>query len=176
MAHGSADVDVLEHPGFHIDSEAAANTLLRRHRALAAQKVVETADARKKVEAILTRSNAIINAIDSAVEVLEVRYDEELRLWSKAELASGDLKTLKLIEGICAFRDVPRSVSVIDVDAAIAYAQEHRLKLVDKVVTLKLDKAGYKKLAEAQFAKSAAWFPGIEVKAKYEKFSYTLTV
>jgi hypothetical protein len=118
---------------------------------------------------------AAVAEYDAAEEVLRLRFEEELRLWSKAELAPSKRRSLKLDEGSCVFRTVSLSIKVVDSDLAIAYAKAHRMKVVNRTIVFKLAAAAYSALASVKFKKSKVWLPGLKVTEEHETFEIVVT-
>jgi hypothetical protein len=160
----------VNQPGFHVVSADSANSLLREMRRLQAKQARE-----------LARHLAAVAAIEGEGEALRSRYEGELQDWVRATLGNGTSGTLRvagrslrLAAGVCAFRMVAASVKVIDTDAAVAYVKAKHLRMVERVVTMRLNSLAYRALARTTMEKNGTLLPGIESTPEHETFSIKL--
>src|SRR5947209_5050438 len=92
---------------FTIDSDRAAEWLLRKLANLESEK------ARVQAQAA-----AIVKALDSDAERLNYLYGAQLEHYCRAKMEQGRGKSVRFLQGTCAFRTVPAGVRVADAGAA----------------------------------------------------------
>jgi phage host-nuclease inhibitor protein Gam len=148
---------VAPEPVFVIDSEERANWYLRKLGNIDAER------ARVKAQAA-----AIADDLDREYEGLEARHQADLEVWANANLPKGK-KSIKLLQGTVAFRNVPTSISVADKEAALQWAKYSSVRPDLVVITESIDTEKYKAL----FKETGQYLPGIKVTAAHESCKIT---
>ncbi len=140
--------------GFHITDEKSANWYLRKLANIEAEK-----------QRIQAQTAKMIAELDADASGLKFLYEGELQEFVRAELTrkGGKKKTLHLLQATCAFRSVPASVRVADLNAALQYAKENGLPCI--VISERIDAEEYKKLA------AGVMLPGMDTTPERESFS-----
>ncbi len=143
---------------FCIDSDRAANWLLRKLGNIEAEK------ARVQAQAA-----AIIKALDADAERLQHLYGAQLEYYCRERIAQGRGKTVRFLQGTCSLRAVPAAVRVADMGAALHYASENLPEVVR--ITRTLDGRAYADRAQKELKASGALLPGVEICPARESFS-----
>jgi len=143
---------------FEINSDAAANWLLRRLANLEAEKARVTAQA-----------TAIVKQLESDAERLRFLFGSQLESYCRGKMEQGRGKTVRFLQGSCFFRTVPAGVRIADTGAALQFAQETLLGAVKSVRTL--DTTVYRELAEKHLQETGEVLPGVETTLARESFS-----
>lgn len=148
------ETQTTEREAFHITDEVGANWYLKKLADIEAEKARITAQTAK-----------MIAELDADANGLKFLYDGELQDFVRTELErkGGRRKTLHLLQGSCAFKNVAQTVRIADATAALTYAKQHNLPCI--VVTERVDAEVYKKLAKGEL------LPGMEKTAEHESFS-----
>jgi phage host-nuclease inhibitor protein Gam len=147
---------VAPEPVFVIDSEERANWYLRKLGNIDAERI------RVKAQAA-----AIADDLDREYEGLEARHQADLEVWANANLPKGK-KSIKLLQGTVAFRNVPPSISVADKDAALQWADTNGRGDM-AIIARSIDTEKYKAL----FKETGQYLPGIKVTAAHESCKIT---
>lgn len=113
---GLADLPEL----FEVRDEDSANWVLEKRAAIEAGIVARTA----LLEAAQRNIQALINAERRKLSYWDFRFSPSLTKWAKTML-TGKSKTLQLAQGKIAFRATKGSSSIINDEAAIAFAQDY---------------------------------------------------
>jgi phage host-nuclease inhibitor protein Gam len=142
---------------FHIDSDSAANWLLRRLANIEAEKARVTAQAAQ-----------ICKDLDADAQRLRHLYEGELIDFARQRLAETGRgkRTLHLLQGSVHLRFVPASIRVFDPFRALEYAQRSAPELVKTAVTI--DAGGYRDQAAKHFKATGQLLPGIESTPAHE--------
>ena len=146
-------------PEFHIDSEEAANWLLRRLATIESEK-----------QRVTMQAAQIVKQLEADAEGLRYIYEAELIEWTRQELAKkgNRRKSLALLQGTAQFRTVPAGVKISDANAALAYAVSSLPEAVGTRPTLDMEK--YRKAAQNAL-QNGELLPGIEQTPEREAFS-----
>jgi phage host-nuclease inhibitor protein Gam len=149
-------------PQFHIDSDSAAEWLLRK---LAN---IETEKARIQAQAA-----KMVRQLDADAQRLKHLYEGELLDYCRRRLAEkgNRRRSVTFLQGTVAFRTVAPSVKVSDPAAALVYAHDNGLPAVKTVVTL--DAAAYRAQAEQHRQETGELLPGIETTPEHEEHRLT---
>jgi hypothetical protein len=141
---------------FHINSDEAANWLLRKLANIEAEK------ARVKSQA-----ETMLRQLDGDAEGLRFLYESELQEFVRQKLAASGArrKSVAFLQGTCAFRTAPASVKITDPKAALDYAREHLSLFVHTQTVETLDTAAYRIYADDRD------LPGTERVPERETFS-----
>lgn len=145
---------------FHICDERSANWLLRKLGNIEAEQ--------RRVQA---QAEAICKSLDNDAASLRYLYGSQLEAWVRAELQrrGGRSKSLKLLQGTCSFRTVPRSLKITDEQAAKEYAQATAMpQAVEQIERLRT--AVYCVLARRALEETGEVLPGIEIVPERESF------
>jgi phage host-nuclease inhibitor protein Gam len=147
---------------FHIDSDSAAEWLLRRLANIEAEKARITAQAAE-----------MVRQLDSDAQRLRHLYEGELLDYCRRKMAEGGnrRRSCTFLQGTVAFRYVGPSVKVADPAAALVYAQDSGLPAVKTVVTL--DAAVYRAEAERHMQETGELLPGVETTPEHETHRLT---
>src|SRR5579862_2345346 len=132
---------------FTIDSDAAANWLLRKLANIEAEK------ARVQAQAA-----AIVKALDADAERLNYLFGAQLEHYCREKIAQGRGKTVRFLQGTCSLRTVPTGLRICDQSAALAFAQNGLTSVIRHVATL--DAAGYRELATKHLHETGELLPG----------------
>ena len=99
---------------FHITDEAGANWYARKLATIEAERARVKAQAAK-----------IVAQLDSDENSLRARFEAEAREWARQELArrGNRRRSLTLLQGTFAFRQVPAALRLADEAAALDYAE-----------------------------------------------------
>ncbi len=145
---------------FCIDNEERANWLLRKLANLDAEK------ARVKAQAA-----DILQSLTAEENRLRARFETELIEWAQREITrrGGKGKSLKLLQGTCAFRTVPAGVRVVSPAEAIDYARAQGWDMIRTVESLDAD--AYKREALTALLTTGEALPGVEGVPERESFS-----
>lgn len=146
--------------GFHITDAASANWLLRKLANLEAE--------RKRIQA---QSADILRSLTAQENRLRFLYEDELARWTQGQLEKegGRTKTLRLLQGTCAFRTTPHSLRVLSSRDAMEYARAQGWDMVKTQETL--DAQAYRQQAEAALHETGELLPGLEVVPERETFA-----
>jgi phage host-nuclease inhibitor protein Gam len=145
---------------FEIVDEASAGWYLN--------KLAQIDDEQARIKA---QSSAILAELRTNRESLANHFEPQLEVWAKEQLElryAGKKRSLPLLQGTIAFRNVPASIRVANVAAATDYAKTFAPEMVQSVVTEVLDTTGYRQMFEAT---GDADMPGIETTAAHESMS-----
>jgi phage host-nuclease inhibitor protein Gam len=142
---------------FHIDSDQAAEWLLRRLANIAAEQ------ARVQVQAA-----AIVAQLETDANRLRHLFEGELQEYCRQKLAAqgSRRRSCTFLQGTVSFRTVPPSVKVADPAAALIYARTAAPALVRSVVTL--DTAGYRDQAAKHLRETGELLPGVDTTPEHE--------
>ncbi len=145
---------------FQIDSDRAAEWLLRKLANIEAEKARVTAQAA-----------AIVKQLESDAEGLRFLYGSQLEAYCRAKIAQsgGRRKSVHFLQGSCAFRTVPAGLRVADMGAALQFAQERLPEAVKVVQTL--DMGAYREAAAKRLQETGEVLPGCEPTPEREAFS-----
>lgn len=156
---GTAEAEA-ERETFCIDSESAANWLLKRLANIEAEK------GRVKAQA-----EAILRQLDSDAESLRHLYEAELQAFVRQRLAeSGNRrKSVHFLQGTAGFRAGTARVVISDRQAAMDYAREHDPDGLI-VTTATLATCEYRALAETALTETGEVLPGTEIVPEHESF------
>jgi phage host-nuclease inhibitor protein Gam len=149
-------MDTLQEPTlkevFVVDSEAKVNWLL----SLLANLDAEAARIKAQTE---TRLKQIANEKQG----LLYQYEADLKAFAEQEIAKsrGKRKSVVLMQGTLAFRNVPASLKVTDEDAALEWARVNLHHNAIRTVET-LDKEAYKRLQDMEFQLTGSLLPGME--------------
>lgn len=149
-------------PLFAIDSDRAAEWLLRKLANNAAEKIRITAQAQD-----------IIAAIEADSDGLMFRHGAALEHYCKEKLAAegNKRKSVRFLQGTCAFRYHAPAVRLKDPAAAIVWAKENAPALVAVESVERLDADGFRSEAERIRAESGELLPGVEYSEGGDNFS-----
>jgi phage host-nuclease inhibitor protein Gam len=142
---------------FRINSDRAAEWLLRR------LGNIEAENARVQAQAA-----AIVKALESDAESLRFLYAGQLEAYCREKIAQGRGKTVRFLQGTCAFRTCPPGLRISDQGAALHFAIESLPKAVKTVTTL--DTAAYREAAQRELQETGVVLPGLEVTPARESF------
>lgn len=145
---------------FHIDSDKAAEWLLR-----------ELANIEAEKNRISAQANAMIADLESSRKRLMQLYEQELTNYvqKRLETAGGKSKTVKFLQGTCQFRTVPGGLRLTNPDAAFKQAIDTGFEnLFESKITL--NSAAYREYAQARFEEDGEIVPGMEIKPDEERF------
>ena len=151
-----------EPTGFHIDSDRAADWLLRKLAAIDAEQ--------KRVQ---TQAAKIIAELQADADSLRRLYEGELVNYARHRLAEAGRgrRTLHLLQGSVALRFVPASVRVSDPFKAMEYATVAAPALVRRTETV--DQAGYREQAAKHWKETGKLLPGVETTPAHESHRIT---
>lgn len=155
------NADALEtqtKPEFHIDSDSAANWLLRKLANLDAEK-----------ERIQRQAAEMIADLDRQKNSLEHLYGAELASYCYSKL-DGRSKTVRFLQGTCSFRTVPAGLKLDDLTAALVYAKSAALPVIETLE--KLDTAAYREIAESKLMETGELLPGMTRTVEKLSFNY----
>jgi phage host-nuclease inhibitor protein Gam len=151
-----------EQTEFHIDSDRAADWLLRKLANIDAEQ--------KRVQAQAAR---IVAELQSDADNLRRLYEGELVNYARQRLAEAGRgrRTLHLLQGSVALRFVPASVRLSDPFAALDYARQAAPALVRTQVSI--DAAGYRDQAAKHWKETGELLPGCETTPEHETHRLT---
>jgi len=164
---------------FHITDEAAANWYARK---LAN---IETERARVKAQAA-----QILALLDTDEQRLRFRFEAEAREWARGELErrfKGRRRSLPLLQGTFAFRQVPAALRLDDEAAALDYAERRAAFKGNPEGTGPadfpncaplvpvLDAATYRQAAANWFEQTGELLPGVASVPERETFAVRFT-
>src|SRR5579862_6418052 len=142
---------------FQIDSDAAANWLLRKLANIEAEKA--------RVQA---QATAIVKALNADSERLNFLFGAQLEHYCREKIAQGRGKTVRFLQGTCSLRTVPAGLRISDQGAALYFAQARMPETVRTLTTL--DAAAYRERAQALLEAHGELLPGVEVMPQQEQF------
>ena len=152
---------VPEQSAFCIDSDSAADWLLKQIAALDAER-----------DLLLAQHQAAVKRVDSDRESLLHVYGEQLQAYA-AQKVAGDKRGRKsciLAHGTLCFRTVPASIKVSDPAAALHAAKQ--MDMPDMVFTVEtLNTARYQKAAQVAIERQGCLLPGVEFTPSREAFA-----
>lgn len=139
--------------GFHIDSDDRAEWLLRKLGNNAAEKA-----------RVLQQAQGIVASLDSDTAALLRRFGAELEEYTKAKLAAegNKKKSVRFLQGTCAFRYQGPNVKVKDGEAALRWAKENAPALVTLETVETLDGEQFRKEALQIRTRTGELLPGVE--------------
>lgn len=145
---------------FSVDSQEKLEWYLRKVGNLEAEK------ARVKAQAA-----SILKGLDSDLASLQEHFGPQVEAFVMQELASrgGKTKTLKTLQGNCAFRTVPSRLVISDEEAAMREAAEYCPEAL--VTKTSLDRAAFIAYAEKHASEDAEFVQGVEVVPERQSFS-----
>ena len=148
-------------PIFCIDSDCAADWLLKQLAALDAE------------SALLTQQHqAAVKRVDSDRAGLLHLYGEQIEAYAAQKVAQDkrSRKSIILPHGTLAFRSVPACIKISDPAAAMEAAKQFSMPNMVRTVET-LDTARYQKAAQCALEAQGAILPGVEVLPARESFS-----
>jgi phage host-nuclease inhibitor protein Gam len=147
---------------FHIDSDTAADWLLRKLANIEAEQ--------KRVQA---QAAEMVRQLEQDAARLRHLYESELLDYCRRKMAEkgNRRRSVTFFQGSVSFRSVPASVKVSDPAIALAYAQENGLPAVKTAVTL--DAAAYRAAADAHMQETGELLPGMETTPEHEAHRLT---
>jgi phage host-nuclease inhibitor protein Gam len=153
-----------ERAEFHIDSDAAAEWLLRKLANIDAEQ--------KRVQA---QAATLVAQLEGDAQRLKHLYEGELLDYCRRMLAAkgNRRRSVTFLQGTVAFRTVAPSVKVSDQSAAVEYCQTAAPTLVRSVVTL--DTAGYRDQAAKHFHETGNLLPGCASTPEHETHLLTFS-
>lgn len=160
QAVAQLDVNSPDAQEFHINSVSSANWLLR-----------QLANNQAEIERVKAQAADIVKSLEADNARLQGLYGSELELWARQELEAqgGRGKTLKLLQGSCAFRTVPQSLRVVDDNAAMECVKGEP---VEQDVTRRvLMRDAYLRWAKEERDETGEILPGVEIVEERESFS-----
>ena len=143
--------ETAERIEFHIDSDRAANWLLRKLANIEAEKARITAQAAE-----------MVRQLDQDAQRLQELYEGELLEYCRLRLAQegSRRRSVTFLQGSVHFRAVPASIRVADPFRALDYCQSAAPGLVK--TTVQIDQAGYRDRAAKHFKETGELLPGME--------------
>jgi phage host-nuclease inhibitor protein Gam len=157
------ETTAAQHPQeFHIDSDTAAEWLLRKLANIDAEQ--------KRVQA---QAAAIVAQLEGDAQRLKHLYEGELLNYCRRTLAAkgNRRRSVTFLQGTVAFRTVAPSVKVCDLAAALAHAQAAVPALVRTQIAL--DAAGYRDQAAKHFRETGELLPGCDSTPEHETHRLT---
>ena len=148
-------------PAFSINSDSAADWLLKQIAALDAER-----------DLLVSQHQAAVKRVDSDRESLLHVYGEQLQAYAAQKVAADKRgrKSCILAHGTLAFRTVPASIKVSDPAAALHAAKQ--LDMPDMVFTVEtLNMERYRKAAHVAIERQGCLLPGVEFLPAREAFS-----
>ena len=138
---------------FHVDSDRAAEWILRILANNAAEKIWITAQAQEMIEALEADSASLL-----------YRHGAELEHYCREKLAAegNRRKSVRFLQGTCAFRWQGPAVRLKDPSAALTWCKEHLPALVACELVEKLDTDGFRDAAEKIRVADGELLPGVE--------------
>lgn len=152
--------DPAETEDFCINTQAAAEWLLRKLGNIEAEKTRITAQAADMIAELETDRERLLHL-----------YGLQLQAWAEAELLrrGGRRKTLRTLQGTLSFRHQSAGLRLYDPAAALQHAQTACLPTLKTSVSLDAD--AYRDLAAKHFEETGTTLPGIESTPERENFS-----
>jgi phage host-nuclease inhibitor protein Gam len=147
---------------FDIDSDRRADWLLRILANNAAEKIRVTQQAQD-----------IAAALDADSDDLMFKYGAALEAFCREKLAAegNKRKSVRFLQGTCAFRYQPPAVRIKDAAAALVWAKENAPGLVTVEAVERLDGYAFRKQAEEIRTADGELLPGIEYSEGGDTFS-----
>jgi phage host-nuclease inhibitor protein Gam len=147
---------------FDIDSDRRADWLLRILANNEAEKIRITAQAQE-----------ITAALDADSADLMFKYGAALETYCREKLAAegNKRKSVRFLQGTCAFRYQGAGVRIKDADAALRWAKENAPAMISTETMEKLDGDAFRKQAEEIRAADGELLPGIEYSEGGDAFS-----
>jgi phage host-nuclease inhibitor protein Gam len=151
------EIDQPEHDaqtveeGYHVTTDSAAEWMLRILANNAAEKV-----------RIIAQAQDIAAALDADSARLMYRHGAELEEYCREKLAaSGNRrKSVRFLQGTCAFRYQSPAVRLKDPDAALTWCREHSPALLTVETVEKIDSEAFRQQAEAIRKETGELLPG----------------
>ena len=147
---------------FHVDSDRAAEWILRILANNAAEKTRITAQAQEMIAALEADSASLL-----------YRHGAELEHYCREKLAAegNKRKSVRFLQGTCSFRYQGPAVRLKDPVAALTWCKENAPLLVSCELVEKLDGDAFRKQAEHIRAADGELLPGVEYSEGGDSFS-----
>ena len=147
---------------FDIDTDSRAEWLLRKLANNDAEKIRVTQQVAE-----------IVSALDADSADLLFKYGAALEAYCREKLAAGGnkRKSVRFLQGTCAFRHHAPAVRVKDPAAALQWAKENAPALVAVETVERLDADGFRDAAERLRAADGELLPGVEYSEGGDAFS-----
>jgi len=118
---------------------------------------------------IKAQAQAMLSRIATDRDKFLSRFEADLEAFARAQIeaSGGKRRSHELLQGTLAFRKVPPQLSVVDREAALAYAKQHAPTAVAEV----LNATEYREGALLALQQNGEVLPGMELKPERESFS-----
>lgn len=155
-----AEPDENGRPAFHeafvLDTEDKVEWALRKLGSWDAEHARVKAHSESILKRIATERESFLN-----------RFQADIEAFAKAKVEGGKRRSYETVYGTLAFRKVPPTLSVVDKDAALAWAKEHDPTSVMETLNVK----SYSERAKLDLQQNGEILPGMELKPERESFS-----
>lgn len=151
-------------PEFHIEDRSSADWYLK-----------VMGGYEDEIQRITEQSNAMIAEIKSKMNGLAYRYKNEFEHFMAQEIASLPKgKNIKFFHGTVQMRTIPQSVSLVDKEAAIQFAEtDETFQAYRLVSTVKvLHSTDFIVLAKERMLRDGEVVPGMELKPERQSLTY----
>lgn len=151
---------------FDIDSDARADWLLRILANNEAEKVRVTQQAQE-----------IVSALEADSADLLFKYGAALEAYCREKLAAGGnkRKSVRFLQGTCAFRYQGPSVRLKDTAAALTWCKENAPALVAVETLERVDTEAFRQEAERLRGETGELLPGVEYSEGGDSFSLSFS-
>ncbi len=156
--NATIDTTLDELKPFTIDDEAKANWLLRK-----------LGNIDSEVARVKAQADAIIRGLETDRERLLFLFEGQLKDLCRSMLGeNGRSKSVKFLQGTCAFRTVPAGFKLTNEMTALAFVKTthpEAVKLIERV-----DWEAYKQLAQSAYQSHGKLLPGVDHVPARESF------